>query len=174
MPFNIIIGLGSKKYRLDASDCVETSQGNRLFRVVALRDFGDVKKGERGGYIESERNLSHWGRCWVADDARVYERGLVCRNGQVSGKARVRGEACVLGSAHVGENAELSDSAMAFGRSRIYGAARLFGSIWLSGKARAFGAAALFEDWWITKGDLTGDSASENAQEYMYPRQNLI
>ncbi len=27
-------------------------------RVVALKDFGDVKKGDVGGFVQSERNLS--------------------------------------------------------------------------------------------------------------------
>jgi len=36
-----------------------------LFRVVAIKDFGDVKKGDVGGWIEKESNLSQNG------DARV-------------------------------------------------------------------------------------------------------
>ena len=41
-----------KKYELIPSD----REG--LYRVKALRDFNDVKKGDIGGYIQSERNLS--------------------------------------------------------------------------------------------------------------------
>ena len=32
-------------------------------RVVALIDFGDVKTGDVGGFVESENNLSHDGLC---------------------------------------------------------------------------------------------------------------
>jgi conserved hypothetical protein len=34
-----------------------------LYRVQALKDFGDVKAGDKGGWVESEENLSHHGDC---------------------------------------------------------------------------------------------------------------
>ena len=39
-----------------------------LFRLRALRDFGDVKKGDIGGLVESEENLSHNGEGKEAHD----------------------------------------------------------------------------------------------------------
>jgi hypothetical protein len=52
----------------------ETQQyfGRTLHRIVATRNFGTVKKGDLGGFIENEGNLSHFGDCWVFGDARVY------------------------------------------------------------------------------------------------------
>ena len=41
-------------------------------RVVALIDFGNVKTGDVGGFVESENNLSHDGLCWVYGNAWVY------------------------------------------------------------------------------------------------------
>lgn len=32
--------------------------GKKLFRIRALIDFGDVKAGDLGGYIEREENLT--------------------------------------------------------------------------------------------------------------------
>ena len=46
--------------------------GKKLFQVKALVAFGCVEKGELGGYIEEEKNLSHPGNAWVSGDARVY------------------------------------------------------------------------------------------------------
>ena len=44
-----------KKYRLTEET---TKVGNRtLYRIQALRDFGNVTKGDIGGYIEAEKNL---------------------------------------------------------------------------------------------------------------------
>lgn len=45
-----------KKYELTN----ETKRlGDRtLYRIKAIRDFGDVKTGELGGWIEKESNLS--------------------------------------------------------------------------------------------------------------------
>ena len=50
-----------KKYRLTE----ETINYNlkTLYRIEALKDFGDVKRGDKGGFIESENNLSHYGNC---------------------------------------------------------------------------------------------------------------
>lgn len=59
-----------KKYRLTE----ETIRvGNRtLYRIQALRDFGEVKEGELGGYIEAEKNLSQGGSAWIYGNAWVY------------------------------------------------------------------------------------------------------
>lgn len=59
-----------KKYEL-TSDTIQ--QGEiALYRIRALRDFGDVKTGGLGGYLENEQNLSHLGNAWVSDNARVF------------------------------------------------------------------------------------------------------
>ena len=38
-----------------------------LHRIKALKDFGCVKAGEFGGWIETEENLSQDGTSWVFD-----------------------------------------------------------------------------------------------------------
>ena len=54
-----------KKYELIPSDM------EGLFRIKALKDFSNVKKGDIGGYVESEKNLSQDGNCWIYDNAVV-------------------------------------------------------------------------------------------------------
>ncbi|QBP07009.1 putative DNA repair exonuclease [Edwardsiella phage ETP-1] len=56
----------TKKYELLESD-LTTPSGATLYRVKALKDFGDVK----AGYIEGEHNLDHAGTCWVSGEAWV-------------------------------------------------------------------------------------------------------
>ena len=58
-----------KKYKLTE----ETKEwcGRTLHRIEALKDFGDVKAGDKGGWIEKEENLSHQGDAWVSGSARV-------------------------------------------------------------------------------------------------------
>ena len=46
--------------------------GHTLYRIEALKDFGDIKKGEKGGYIEKEDNLSQDDNAWVYGNAEVY------------------------------------------------------------------------------------------------------
>lgn len=58
-----------KKYKL-TEETLEID-GHVLHRIIALRDFGEVKKGYLGGFIEKESNLAHNGNCWIYNDAVV-------------------------------------------------------------------------------------------------------
>lgn len=48
--------------------------GKKLFRIKALVDIEEygVKKGDLGGWIEKEDNLSQSGNAWIFGEARVY------------------------------------------------------------------------------------------------------
>ena len=59
-----------KKFEL-TSEFVTNTFGVKLFRIKALIEFGDVKAGELGGYIEKEENLSQYGDAWVCGNAWV-------------------------------------------------------------------------------------------------------
>ena len=80
-----------KKYEL-LKDDTKITLGRTLYRIKALRDFGDVIKGDLGGYIESENNLSHCGNDMVYDNAMVYGNAEVCGNAEVRGDAEVKSE----------------------------------------------------------------------------------
>jgi len=73
-----------------------------LLRIIALKDFSNVKKGDKGGLIEKEENLDQKGDCWVFGDARIEGNAIVSVNAQiydgcVSGNARICGRTCVGG-----------------------------------------------------------------------------
>ena len=85
--------------------------GMKLFRIKALVDFGNVKAGDLGGYIEREENLSHDGNAWVSGDALVSGNALVSGSARVSGSACVSKNACVSGSARVSKNACVTENA---------------------------------------------------------------
>ena len=89
-----------KKYEL-TSETTQTKNGKTLYRIKALRDFGDVKAGDLGGWVESESNLDHVGDCWVSGDAWVYGDARVSGAALISGYARVFGNAWVSGNARV-------------------------------------------------------------------------
>ena len=71
-----------KKYELLKNDCIEVD-GRKLYRIRALKDFVDVKKGDLGGYIEKKENLSYAFNAWVCGDAKV------CGNAKVGGDANI-------------------------------------------------------------------------------------
>ena len=122
-----------KKYEL-TDETIDVS-GTTLHRIKALKDFGNVKKGELGGYVESERNLSQEGNCWVCGNAKVCGDAEVCGNAKVCGNARVCGDAKVCGNAWVFGNAEV------YGNAKVYGNAWVFGNAEVCGNARVYGDA---------------------------------
>lgn len=93
-----------KKYEL-TDETIEV-YGTALHRIKALKDFGNVKKGEPGGYVESEHNLSQEGDCWVFGNAWVYDNARVYGNAEVYDNARVFGNAEVCGNTEVCGNAD--------------------------------------------------------------------
>ena len=102
----------NKKYELLKDDAI-TYFGRTLYRIKATTDFGDVKKGHLGGYIEKVENLSHDGNAWVYCNAEV------SGNAKVYGNARVYGNAWVSGNAKVYGNAEVSGNAKVYGNARV-------------------------------------------------------
>ena len=60
-----------KKFEL-TDEFVTNVFGKKLFRIKALVAFGNVEKGELGGFIEKEDNLSHGGDARVFDNAWVF------------------------------------------------------------------------------------------------------
>ena len=116
----------NKKYELLKDDAIK-SNWSTLYRIRALRDFNDVKRGDLGGYIEKETNLSHDGNCWVSDNARVFGKARVSGNACIFGDANVFDDACVSGDAKVFDNACVSDNAKVFGGAQVYGDACVSG-----------------------------------------------
>ena len=105
------------KYKL--TDETIRHGGRTLYRIQALKDFGNVKAGDLGGYIESEINLSHDGDCWVADNALVFGNAEVFDNALVSDNARVSDDARVYGNALVYGNVLVSNNTWVYGNTQI-------------------------------------------------------
>ena len=124
-----------KKFELTA-EFVTNVFGKKLFRIKALVAFGDVEKGELGGFIEKEDNLSHDGNAWVYGNARVFGNARVYGDARVYGNARVYGDARVYGNAQV------------YGNAWVYGNARVYGNAQVSGDARVYDDA----DYAVVKG----------------------
>ena len=86
-----------------------------LYRIKALRDFGSIKAGDKGGFVQSYYNLSQEGDCWIHGESKVFG------NAKVYGKAQVFGDAKVYGNAFVHGDAEVYDKAEVFGVAAVYG-----------------------------------------------------
>ena len=112
---------GKEKYRLTSSTMMYA--GHKLHRIRAIKDFGNVKTGSLGGWIESEANLSHDDDAWVADQAIVYENAIVSDFAVVSGHAVVHGHAKVHNNAEVQDEARIGEDADIGCDARIVGEA---------------------------------------------------
>lgn len=87
-----------RKYNL--SNPVEKLIENKtyfLHQLIAAKDFGNIKKGDLGGFIENEENLSQEGSCWVAQNACVFNRAKVVDNAYVCGASLIGDDSIVSG-----------------------------------------------------------------------------
>jgi hypothetical protein len=62
--------------------------GVTLYQIQALKDFSNIKRGDLGGWIQSKKNLSQEGECWVFSNAHVYNNAQVYGNAQVFSNAQ--------------------------------------------------------------------------------------
>ena len=108
----------SKNFELIKDDAI-TFEGRTLYRIRALVDYpnGHAKKGDIGGYIESEDTLSDW--AWIADDAKVYDAF-------VYGDAKISHRACIYYTAYIGGDAYISNPLDVLCFPSVYGTRRIF------------------------------------------------
>ena len=133
-----------KKYR--------TEKEGDMLRIIALKDFSNVKKGDRGGRIECKDNLSQEGDCWVYEGASVYDKAEVSGNAVVEGyagvygNARVYERAIISGAASVSGEAQISGDARVFGHAKVFNWAQVSGNAWVCGEAEVSGYAKVYEN----------------------------
>ena len=125
----------SDKYKL--TDKTKEASSIKLFRIQALRSFGDVKAGDLGGWVEGVKNLSQDGDAWVSGNAWVFG------NARVYGDAQVYGKAWVFGNAWVNGDAQVFGDARVYGNAQVSGNAQVHGKAWVHSNAQVFGDANL-------------------------------
>lgn len=80
------INTEDKKYIL--TNETVTIDDIKYHRIVAIKNFSDVKVGDLGGWVDCEKSLSHHGDCWVYNNAKV-------------SNSRIMGNTCVKGNAEL-------------------------------------------------------------------------
>ena len=113
----------TKKYEL--TNTTKEILGHTLHQIRALKAFGDVKKGDLGGWIEDYSNLSQSDTAWVYDNAKVY------RNALVGGQAQIRGNAWVYDHTKVLDNAKVYGNACIYDHARVLENAQVGGNAWI-------------------------------------------
>ena len=149
-----------EKYRL-TDETIDFCDAT-LYRIEALRNFGSIKAGDKGGFVQSYHNLSQEGDCWIHGEAKVFGNAKVYENAQVFGRAEVYGSAFVKGNALVFGRAEVYDWAKVYGKAQVFGDAKVYGNAFVHGDAEVYGKAfvkgdaiiktgrdyIVFKNWW--------------------------
>lgn len=119
------------KYELDKNDSIKVN-GHTLYRVVYTDEFigaYEEKYGifidKKGGWIESEKNLSQDNYAVVINNSKVHDNAEVSYNAKIYGNARVYGDAVVH-------------------NAKVYGNATIRGKV--SGSAEVYGYASVQEN----------------------------
>lgn len=145
--------------------------GGLLYRIRALKNFGDVKKGDIGGWVESEKNLSQKGLCWIYDDAKVSDKARVSENARVMDLAVVDSNARVHGTAGICDISHVTDYATVRGNSIVrdkscvmeFGLvddhAFVFDRATVSGHAQVVGFARICDDTRVTSGSIVSGNS---------------
>lgn len=130
--------------------------GRTLYRIKATKSFGTgfnrVERGDLGGWVGYDDNLSQYGDCWIHDDAKVYDSARIRNDAQICCAARVYSGALVCGSAkvsgytEVGGDSEISGHAMILENATISGHVEVFGNATVRGNATISGSAHIGEN----------------------------
>ena len=161
-----------KKYKL-TEETINVN-GSILHRIEALKDFANIKKGDKGGFIEKEKNLSQRGDCWVYGDATIYDDAMVCGNAEVYGNARVYynanvyDDAKVYNYAQVRGNAEVYDNAKVCGNADVYGIARIYGYAQVCDNAEVCNNAEVYGYSQVSgNAEICGDAEITSNSDYI-------
>jgi len=114
------------KYRLTNKKIKK--DGITLYQIEVVKAFNNLSKGEKGGFIQSEENLSQTGNAWVYENAMVYGNAQVYDDAKVWGNAKIYGNAIVFGNAQVYGDAQVYDNAKIYGDAMVYGDTKVYGN----------------------------------------------
>ena len=122
-----------KKYKL-TDETIEFN-GVKLYRIEALKDFSLVKKGDKGGFVQSEKNLSQFDNCWIFDDSKAIGNSLVSRNAVLSGNSIICDNAVATGFSWICDHSIVCEKALIANNARIYFNSVVCGNSYVAGDA---------------------------------------
>ena len=103
-------------------------------QIQATKDFGNVKAGDLGGWVEDAKCLSQTGKCWICPQSFIDRNARVKGNAQIVNSSIenfgiVSGNAVVInsrvrGHGKIGDKARVSDSLVSH-QGSVYGNAVL-------------------------------------------------
>ena len=94
-------------------ELIETNlRNNKVYRIKALKNFSDVMKGDIGGFVENENNLSQEGSCWIYGNSEVFGNSIIKDDAKIFGSlisnSIIENNSCIYNSNI--HDSEISDS----------------------------------------------------------------
>lgn len=86
------------------------------------------KKGDLGGFVESERNLSQLGNCWIYDNAKCMDNAKIYMNAKMY------------------DNTEMCDSSHMYNDAALYHSAKMFDNAVMWGNARILDNSSMYDN----------------------------
>ena len=108
-----------KKYEL-IKESKTTFMGRDIYRIRALKDFGDVIAGDIGGWVCSENNLSQEGDCWIYDEAKCLDNAKIFANAIMLNNSIMYDEARMFDNSKMFDDAEMYDNSIMRDNSIMY------------------------------------------------------
>ena len=144
--------MNNKKYEIlmDEKNTIEW-KGHTLHRIRALRDFGDIRKGDIGGFVENENNLSHKGNCWIYDDAKAMDNSIMYDNSRICDKSELHDDSEMYNytrmydyselhnNSIMNDNSEMHDISKMYGNSIMYDDSEMYGDSELNNQVKLYG-----------------------------------
>lgn len=131
--------------------------GKIIYKIKASMDFfcqdHKVSEGDIGGWVESKRNLSQDGNCWIFDDAIVCDDAIVKDNACVKNLAMIRERAIIHDNAQIYESAKVGGTSDIGGRAIVKGFAKLDGEVTVKDNVLIDGNSVI-----KCKADFSGES----------------
>lgn len=129
------------KYKLTKNTLIYAKR--TLYQIEALKDFDDVKKGDFGGWVESENNLSQEGNCWIYDNAKVYDSARISDDAKIYDNVEIRGNSIVMNHATIKNDTKIRNSSI-FRNVTIEDRATILAST-ITGNVKISGKCAIFD-----------------------------
>ncbi|WP_314020833.1 hypothetical protein [Mogibacterium diversum] len=97
-------------------------EGETLYRIRALEDFADVRKGDLGGYVASANNIPNVAphTAWVYDDSILAGTSMIIGSGKVMESSILKGDASITEGAIVTHHSVIKDKSVIIGSVYIH------------------------------------------------------
>mgnify|MGYP003627980356 CR=1 FL=1 len=135
------------KYELGES---KVFMGIEVYRVVALKSFGNVTKGDIGGWVEDEDNLSQQGNCWIFDEAMAVNRSMVAGNAEMHDYSKMLDDSMIWDHSRMYDNAQMCnnsgmyDNSKMLNNSEMHDSSEMWDNSKMSGNSKMFNNSRMY------------------------------